>query len=41
MNQGLAETLETHLSEEKHKGELKLQNSESLARGSLLHATIY
>jgi hypothetical protein len=37
----LAETLETHLAEVKHKGELKLWHSEPLARGSPLHATIH
>jgi hypothetical protein len=36
-----AERLETHLAEVKHKGELKHQHSESLARGRLLHTMIY
>jgi hypothetical protein len=34
----LAETLETHLVEVKHKGELKLGHPEPLAHGRLLHA---
>jgi hypothetical protein len=37
----LAEMLETHLAEVKHKGELKLWYSEPLAHRSLLHTTIY
>jgi hypothetical protein len=37
----LAETLETHLAEVKHKEELKLQHSEPLACGRLLQTTIY
>jgi hypothetical protein len=36
----LAEILETHLAEVKHQGETKLQHSEPLAHGSLLHAMI-
>jgi hypothetical protein len=37
----LPETLETHLAEINHSGELKLQHPEPLACGSLLHATIH
>jgi hypothetical protein len=36
----LAETLETHLAEVKHQGELKLQHPEPLDCGRLLHVTI-
>jgi hypothetical protein len=36
-----AERLETHLAEVKHQGELKHQHPEPLARGRLLHTTIY
>jgi hypothetical protein len=37
----LAEIMETHLAEVKHKGELKLWHPEPLACGRLLHATIH
>jgi hypothetical protein len=37
----LAEMLETHLAEVKHKGELKVSHSEPLDHGGLLHTTIY
>jgi hypothetical protein len=33
--------LQTHLAEVKHKGEVKLQHPEPLARGRLLHNTIH
>jgi hypothetical protein len=39
-NQGLAEMLETHLAEVKHKRELKVQYAEHLDCGRLLHTTI-
>jgi hypothetical protein len=37
----LAETLETHLAEVKHKGELKLLHPEPLPHGRFLHAMIH